>query len=195
MDTDDKKKRNSEGIRNQKAEERRSGGIQERESDGAPVERQIRDVRTVEKRGKSLVKPAVVIDYNYTMGGVDRVDQHLSDYPLPRKRSKKYYKIIFFHLVELSVWNSLILYKKSGGRIVHLDYRIQLIEQLIEVYHPTLVSPRSGRPPAPQQLRRLIDRHFPDSLPLTEKKAAPTRQCFICCRKRDAKGKKIRRET
>ncbi|KAG8237778.1 hypothetical protein J437_LFUL017329 [Ladona fulva] len=151
-------------------------------------------MRTVEKRSKCFVKPPVVIDYNHTMGGVDWVDQ-LSDYPLPRERSKKYYKKIFFHLVDLSVWNSFILYKKSGGRKVHLDYRIQLREQLIEVYHPMLVSPRSGRPPAAQQLQRLIDRHFPDSLPPTEKKANPTRQCFICCRKRDAKGKKIKRET
>ncbi|KAG8239118.1 hypothetical protein J437_LFUL016768 [Ladona fulva] len=45
------------------------------------------EMRTVEKRSKCLVKPALVIDYNHTMGGVD---QHLSDYPLPRNRSKKY---------------------------------------------------------------------------------------------------------
>ncbi|KAG8232299.1 hypothetical protein J437_LFUL011240, partial [Ladona fulva] len=118
------------------------------------------EMKTVEKMGKFLVKPAG-IDYNHTMGGVD---QHLFDYPLPRKRSKKYYKKIF-HLVELI---------KCGGRKVHLDYRLLLIEQLIEVYHPTLLSPRSGRPPAAQQLWWLIDRHFPDSLPPTEKKTAPT---------------------
>ena len=33
-------------------------------------------------------KPKVVLDYNYTMGGVDRVDQHLSCYPTPRKSGK-----------------------------------------------------------------------------------------------------------
>ncbi|KAG8233826.1 hypothetical protein J437_LFUL008048 [Ladona fulva] len=70
-------------------------------------------MRTVKKRSKCLVKPALVIDYNHTMGGVD---QHLSDYPLPRN---------------------------------------------------------SGRPPAAQQLWRLIDRQFPDSLPLTENKCGP----------------------
>ncbi|XP_026462736.1 piggyBac transposable element-derived protein 4-like [Ctenocephalides felis] len=43
----------------------------------------------IEKRGIIKMKPKVSVDYNFTMGGVDRVDQHLSSYPLPRKRGKK----------------------------------------------------------------------------------------------------------
>lgn len=49
------------------------------------------------------------------MGGVDRLDQHLHDYPIPKKREKKYYKKIFFHLLDITVWNSFILYKKKWG--------------------------------------------------------------------------------
>lgn len=44
------------------------------------------EMQTVEKRGISVRKPKIVVDYNDTMGGVDRVDQHLADYPIPRKR-------------------------------------------------------------------------------------------------------------
>lgn len=52
----------------------------------------------IEKRNKKLIKPKVAIDYNFTMGGVDRVDQHLSNYPLPRKRGKNITKKYFFIL-------------------------------------------------------------------------------------------------
>lgn len=152
-------------------------------------------MKSVVKRGKRKDKPVVVVDYNDTMGGVDRVDQHLADYPIPRKRGKKYYKKIFFHLLELSIWNSFVLYNKTGGRKTHLDFRLGLIEQLIETYHPNVVSPRAGRPPAMPHPRRLTERHFPEVIPPTEKKSNPTKQCFICCRKRDARGKKLRRET
>ncbi|GFV95850.1 piggyBac transposable element-derived protein 4 [Trichonephila clavipes] len=34
-------------------------------------------------------KPKAVMEYNNTMGGVDRLDQHLTNYPLIKKRGKK----------------------------------------------------------------------------------------------------------
>ncbi|KAF2885883.1 hypothetical protein ILUMI_20291 [Ignelater luminosus] len=72
----------------------------------------IHSVETVnlQKRGETISKPKLVHEYNDTMGGVDRVDQHLADYTLPRKRGKKYYKRIFFYLFDLALWNSLKLY-------------------------------------------------------------------------------------
>ena len=53
------------------------------------------EIVNVEKRGVVKSKPKLVLEYNNTMGGVDKVDQHLTDYPVPRKRGKKYYKKIF----------------------------------------------------------------------------------------------------
>lgn len=81
------------------------------------------------------MKPVVVTDYNDTMGGVDRVDQHLADYNLPRKRGKKYYKKFFFHLLDLTLWNSFILYCKTGGTKSSLMYRMELIQLMMEKYH------------------------------------------------------------
>ncbi|GFV38389.1 piggyBac transposable element-derived protein 4 [Trichonephila clavipes] len=34
-------------------------------------------------------KPKAVMEYKNTMGGVDRLDQHLTNYPLIKKRGKK----------------------------------------------------------------------------------------------------------
>ncbi|KAJ8949426.1 hypothetical protein NQ318_007526 [Aromia moschata] len=76
--------------------------VGERESHRNAMERQkdvcmistVHNIETQEVATKSgpKIKPKAVIDYNHTMGGVDRVDQHLADYALPRKRGKKYYK-------------------------------------------------------------------------------------------------------
>ncbi|KAJ8953373.1 hypothetical protein NQ318_023490 [Aromia moschata] len=144
----------------------------------------------IEKRGETKVKPKVVVDYNDTMGGVHRVDQHLADYSLPRKRGKKYYKKLFFHLLDLALWNSFIVYRKCGGNKSALVYRMDLIQQIMEKYHQTEFSCRRGRPSANLTPLRLTGRHFPEYIPATEKKKNPTRQCGICSRVRDARGKK-----
>ncbi|KAJ8941651.1 hypothetical protein NQ314_010295 [Rhamnusium bicolor] len=51
----------------------------------------VHNIETQEVATKSgpKVQPKAVIDYNHTMGGVSRVDQHLADYSLSRKRGKK----------------------------------------------------------------------------------------------------------
>lgn len=153
------------------------------------------DIIDVTKNNKTVKKPRVVVDYNTTMGGVDRVDQHLANYPVPRKRGKKYYKKIFFHLYEQANFNSYVLYKKSGGRLSPLDYRLLVIEKMFEKYHSQEFSSRGGRPGTTPSPLRLTGRHFPESIPATEKKKTPTRQCIVCSSKRDEKGKRVRRES
>lgn len=138
-------------------------------------------------------KPKVVMEYNNTMGGVDRMDQHLTSYPIIKKRGKKYYKKIFFHLLDISVWNAFVLYQKNGGKYSHLNYRLDLVDRLIEKYGS--VNKTKGRPGILPNPLRLTERHFLDIIPSNEKKLRPTRQCFVCCSKRNDNGKRIRKET
>lgn len=149
----------------------------------------------VQKRGETKLRPECVVAYNDTMGGVDRVDQHLANYSSTRKRGKKYYKKIFFHLLDLAFWNSFILYKKSGGQLSSLLYRLSVIENIIGSYHSDSMKPKSGRPSQTMNPLRLTERHFLDYIPITGKKSNPTRQCAVCSRVRDVNGKKIRRES
>lgn len=143
-------------------------------------------------QGNVIKKPQVVLDYNDTMGGVDRLDQHLHDYPIARKRGKKYYKKIFFHLLDISVWNSFILYQKNGGRKNNLDFRKTLIEKLITKYHTTK---KIGRPSSQPGPLRLTGRHFPEYVPATMNRSDACRRCVVCCSKKNRNGKKIRKET
>ena len=145
----------------------------------------------VTTRKGTIQKPKLVMDYNNTMGGVDRMDQHLSCYPTPRKRGKKYYKKIFFHLVDLAIWNSYVLYIKCGGKHTPLSFRTDLIKDIIGKYHSPTDAPRPGRPSQTETPLRLTERHFPCYVPATEKKNCPTRVCAVCTENETATAKKF----
>jgi hypothetical protein len=78
------------------------------------------EMKTVcDKKGGSKQKPKVCIDYNDAMGGVDLSDQYLVAYSTTRKRLKKYCQKIFSHLLDLTVFNSFVIYRKHGGISTH----------------------------------------------------------------------------
>ena len=68
----------------------------------------------------SKIKPAVVLDYNKNKTGVDRSDQMLSYYTFSRM-TVKWWKKLFFHLLDLAVVNAHILYKKSSKEKMSLE--------------------------------------------------------------------------
>ncbi|XP_040203816.1 piggyBac transposable element-derived protein 4-like [Rana temporaria] len=155
-------------------------------------------VRT--KGGKKIMKPQVLIDYNNTMGGVDRADQGqaMTFYPAMREQQKKYYKKIFRHLLEQCLWNAFILLKKKSDKpVIHADFIWKVTERIFVNHQtPSMAVNRAGRRAVGVvNPERLTGRHFMDYIPPTEKKSAPTRMCVVCCSKRDGSGKKIRKET
>ena len=199
-------------IQERKAEERSSSCCSTRKGYGTKMEGQ-KDVAMLSTvHNPTMVdlstprwemkKPEAIHDYNFTMGGVDKVDQHLVDYPIPRKRGKRYYKKVFFHLMDLAVWNSYILYQKSfqdrqvatRKPLSHLKYRLELIDSLIRKHHAEIPRVRAGRPSTFHPTQSSSG-HFPMDIPPTEKKKFPTRRCAECSKKRDANGKPVHKET
>lgn len=90
----------------------------------------IKDIRTKNYYIRTR-KPEVIQDYNHNMGGVDKVDQCIQPYSCSRKRTKKYYKKIFYHLLDITIWNSYVLYNKvTNIDISHLNYRLYLIRDI-----------------------------------------------------------------
>lgn len=145
--------------------------------------------KEVVRKGNPVLVPGVVDDYNIFMGGVDKVDQMLSAYPLERKRQKIWYKKEFKHLVNMTIFNSLALHHKEGGQMTNLEFREALVERLVEVHHNETRKVKRGRPSAESDPIRLIQRHFPEYVPATENKAGPTRRCVVCSKQN------IRRES
>ena len=149
----------------------------------------------VQKNNGMKIVPKIVSDYNFTMGGIDKADQNLKYYSTTRSRGKKYYYKIFIHLLDQAVWNAYILHKKGGRIMTHLQFRLELIDKLIEKYHKEVQSPsKGGRPSSSPTPLRLTERHFIDNIPPTANKAKLYRLCVMCCSKRIS-GKKVRKET
>ena len=64
----------------------------------------------VKRAGKDKEIPCLVDFYNQHMGGVDKSDQMLTSYEIEGKRVKKWYKKVFHHLVNQSVFNAHIVH-------------------------------------------------------------------------------------
>lgn len=142
--------------------------------------------------GHQTTKPAAVLRYNKGKTGVDRHDQLASYYPLYRK-TVKWWKKVFFGLVTMAVVN-VQKYRSIKNRTnSRLDiYLKNLSKQLASLANDDI--PQT--PAAALEPRRHIQGdHFPIRIPATDNKLHPTKRCVVCCRKRDADGKTIRRES
>ncbi|KAK9694570.1 hypothetical protein QE152_g33430 [Popillia japonica] len=60
--------------------------------------------------------------------------------------------------------------------MTNLDYRTELVEQMIRKYHSSTSPKKQGRPKQIGPLR-LTERQFPDFIPSTEKKSEAYRRC------------------
>ena len=117
---------------------------------------------TVKRRGKDgtgasvtldVPLPSVVKHYNKFMGGVDKSDQLISYHRVTRQ-TKRYWKTLFFHMIEIAVTNAYILHKmkklQSGLKTAtESEFRDQLVLQIIEKYGfsrpiPTVASYQSS---------------------------------------------------
>jgi hypothetical protein len=69
--------------------------------------------------GDEIVKPRCVIDYNKNIGGVYLCDSVLHAYPSMRK-TIKWYKKVFFHIIDIALFNALVMYRSLGHSNVSL---------------------------------------------------------------------------
>lgn len=84
------------------------------------------------KTKEPIQKPAVVVDYNENMGAIDRSDMMLSSTECVRKTTK-WYKKLFFHMVDLSLLNAHALYlTQSSERLPLADYQLTIIGALFD---------------------------------------------------------------
>uniref|UniRef100_A0A2S2R867 PiggyBac transposable element-derived protein 4 n=1 Tax=Sipha flava TaxID=143950 RepID=A0A2S2R867_9HEMI len=72
----------------------------------------------------------MVVDYNTKMSGIDRADQIISYYPLPRK-SMRWYVKVFFHILDICLWNGNHLYNSNVKKMSHLEFRRKVASELI----------------------------------------------------------------
>ena len=121
--------------------------------------------------------PQAIISYNEFMGGVDRGDQ-LRGYYSCRTKSRKFYKYIFYFLLDVAITNAFVLYKDYAGspRVKTIrDFRVELAKELIGDYCSRRRAGRQG-----SVLRNLPLRHFPVKLVPDDPSRRNRKRCSRC---------------
>lgn len=107
--------------------------------------------------------PKIVKVYNENMGGVDLCDALVSYYRVQLK-SRKWYHHIFFHLINLCITNSWLLYREDyalkglpeNKRLSLLHFQASIANALLKQNKPSPItsamSRKRGRPPKSQLL-------------------------------------------
>ena len=120
--------------------------------------------------------PETIKDYNSGMGGVDLLDQKTAAYKLDRKSSGgRYYVKLFFHLMDISVVNSHIIYKELNPKGMELlDFKIVLAKLLVGTYNS-----RSRNTPASHVSRQeVLPANVPLHLPVLQQTRGKCRYCY-----------------
>ena len=171
--------------------------------------------KTHHATGEVVRKPECIDSYNKHMGAVDKTDMQISLAECTRK-TRKWYKKLFFHLLDLCLYNAFVLYKvnTNNTKMQFVEFRTNVAEQLLASHRPLRVRNPGGRPlsstPSDTNPLRLVGkcflfvedlnkqnisaRHFPSLIPETEAQGSNTRRrCYVCMHTQH--GRKKRKDT
>jgi transposase IS4-like protein len=123
----------------------------------------MQDVQT-RNPNNARMKPLSVLEYNKTMGGVDNVDRTIKPYHSSRK-SFKWYKIVFFYLIDISLYNSHVLHSELRSTRERLPFKTFLLEFVRKIVnqHPSIPK-LMGRPSQIPVAERLTGTHLPEKV-------------------------------
>ncbi|XP_043524705.1 piggyBac transposable element-derived protein 4-like [Frieseomelitta varia] len=138
---------------------------------------------------EKIIKPQCIIDYNKTMRAVDKVDQILYTLNYTRK-GLEWYKKFFFHLFDLAVYNTFILYNCVTGRNLSFSkFHLYLIKQILRKYSSgrTHTCKSKGKS-IDNEPFRLTQMHFPSPYVNNAAIRKNARRKCIVCRKHDRRS-------
>ena len=138
-----------------------------------------------EREKKETPCPTAIIDYNNYMGGVDLADQMLSYYSMTSRRMLKWWKKVFWRMIDLCIMNSWIIFHTNTPnssiktqRLFRLELVQQLVQPLIDLrsslHCPEYLQDKKGRKRGSSE-PRLVGKHFA----YKEEKRG---RCVICTR-------------
>ena len=136
---------------------------------------------TIQTRHEAVSKPSVVNTYNHSMNGVEISDQLTVFYSFVR-RTRKWWRKLFFYLLETSVVNSYLLYRLTvSNPRTHLGYRRAIVEQVATLY--VQMSPARVGPGAPRKVQSDNVPERLDRKPHFLGKSSTHRDCTVCSKR------------
>ncbi|XP_032682010.1 piggyBac transposable element-derived protein 4-like [Odontomachus brunneus] len=125
------------------------------------------------KTNEDIIKPVCIVDYNKNMGKIDDIDRQLSLTESIRK-CMKWYRKLFFHLIDLILINSHSLFKMlTKNAILFPDFRLSVVRDILKVNSQEVSSFISSN-------FRLNGRHFPRKIQASDDSKTVSRQCVLC---------------
>ena len=126
-------------------------------------------------------KPVPVHEYNTHMNGCDIADQNAGYYNFFDRKTYKWYKKLFFWMIELVQINSLVLFKQSTGirKCSFLSYKKSLVQEL-KMLAMSLATPEElGHNKRQQNLQNSVVERFTGNLHLVSY-SEKDRNCVVC---------------
>lgn len=125
-------------------------------------------IKRFDKKTKRILDvncPAIIKDYNRHMGGVDLLDSLIGRYKI-RMRTKKWYMRIWYHLIDVTVVNAWLLYRRvevlndRKPTMSLFDFRLNVSYSLTKVGTTT---PKRDRPPTSVLKEMAIKKRKPNT--------------------------------
>ena len=80
---------------------------------------------------QTVCKPTMINEYNKYIGGVDIADQLVTYYGF-QHCSNKWWKRVFFHLLDVTMVNAYIIYKSyRNTKVTHLSFMVDVVKGLL----------------------------------------------------------------
>lgn len=133
---------------------------------------------------QNVTKPTPIVDYIKHMGGVDLSDQ-FNHYNTVMRKTTKWWKKLFFHLLNVCIVNAYSMYLKfsdDNPKKSHYEFRMRLVQALATEAGTRDIAQDARRRRGEEVPQRLTQRHFPEYIPAKPgaKRARPIRDCFAC---------------
>lgn len=129
--------------------------------------------------------PWAMQSFSQHMGGTGRTDKQMSY--MVQHRCTKWWKRVFFYLLEVCFCNALVIWKaKSARRVNTAKFRLRIVHSLLEGYQSD-VSHRRGRRVEDPPARLVLTEHHLIINPKRLKSGRPSRPDCAVCSNRDKK--------
>ena len=94
----------------------------------------------------------------------------------------KWYIKLFRRLLNITVLNCMVILCANSRQttIDHCKFRVELVQALLTEHGSGSVRKFQGHHSTDKNVPQLLERHFPERKPPTEKKAMPTKRCVVC---------------
>jgi hypothetical protein len=140
------------------------------------------------KTGEPVIKPQCVLDYNKSMGIVDKADMMITSLSCMRK-SLKWYKKVFFHIIDLYLLNAFLLYKTTNAnKIVFAEFQLTVIREILQKYGPPLqlltATPSTSNSDDFRKNFTRAEDHMPDFITPDKDIRKCRRRCCYCSKKK-----------